>query len=373
MTRTFRHKIDPPHSSPVAGPDVQLTVQEIEDAGVLEILQTPGVAFGSWAVLDALLQPGISFVFREPLGQAREVKVALSGLFGRFVARAYLQRYFGLSIFAHLGRQTITLDGRRQIKIVKRVPRGDLPDWVVCSPSLSDLTVVEAKGCHHPSNPARVLDRAWSQAERIDIEAGGHRVPLKRLAIVTRWGVATNGPRETLLSVRDPIDEGDPIEPDDKDMVFAGLFRHHVANIISPLGHVELAGLLRDLARAGDERSERKMDLPAHGLPSAAPVEDVSQRPDGPQIDDLIGGFVTRAGPLTDADVSRVDRETLARLDLRPVFVGVERELVRAAIEGDPASIRKALSDRPAAKGAARSDRAGCWIIPFRDGAGIYS
>ena len=32
------------------------------------------------------------------LGQAREVKVALSGLFGRFVARAYLERYFSLSL-----------------------------------------------------------------------------------------------------------------------------------------------------------------------------------------------------------------------------------------------------------------------------------
>lgn len=39
----------------------------------------------------ALLTPtgtGTPFIFWEPLGQAREVNVALSGLFGRFVARA---------------------------------------------------------------------------------------------------------------------------------------------------------------------------------------------------------------------------------------------------------------------------------------------
>jgi hypothetical protein len=42
------------------------------------------------------------------------VKAALSGLFGRFVARAYLERYFNLSIFAHLGSKTIDLDGRRR-------------------------------------------------------------------------------------------------------------------------------------------------------------------------------------------------------------------------------------------------------------------
>ena len=165
MTRTFPLEFRPPQDSPVAGPDVQLTVQEIEDAGLREVLQTPGAAFGSWAFLETLLQPGTPFVFREPLGQAREVKVALSGLFGRFVARAYLQRYFDLSVFAHLGRQPIVLDGERQIKIVGRA-RGDLPDWVACTHSLSNLTVAEAKGCHDPSGPARALDRAWKQAER---------------------------------------------------------------------------------------------------------------------------------------------------------------------------------------------------------------
>ena len=91
MTRAFRHTFEPAHQNPISGQDVRLTIREIEDAGLLEVVQTPGAAFGSWAVLESLLQPGSRFVFREPLGQAREVKVALSGLFGRFVARAYLQ------------------------------------------------------------------------------------------------------------------------------------------------------------------------------------------------------------------------------------------------------------------------------------------
>jgi len=48
--------------------------------------------------LDALLAAtgtGTPFIFRDPLGHAPEVKVALSGLLGRFVARAYLERYMG--------------------------------------------------------------------------------------------------------------------------------------------------------------------------------------------------------------------------------------------------------------------------------------
>ena len=99
MTRTFHHTFEPREKSPILGPEVELTIREIEDAGLREVLQAPGVPFGSWAVLGGLLEPGVPFVFREPLGHSREVKVALSGLFGGFVARAYLERYFGLSVF----------------------------------------------------------------------------------------------------------------------------------------------------------------------------------------------------------------------------------------------------------------------------------
>jgi hypothetical protein len=104
LTRTFLHSFDPPAASPVAGPTVDLDVPDIEDAGIREVLQTPGTAYGAWSILDTLQTPsgtGTPFIFKEPLRQAREVKVALSGLFGRFVARAYLERHFNLSIFAH--------------------------------------------------------------------------------------------------------------------------------------------------------------------------------------------------------------------------------------------------------------------------------
>ena len=78
--------------------------------------QTPGAAFGSWTILEALLEPtgdGTPFVFRRPLGEAREVKVALSGLFGRFVARAYLERYLAIFHFTTWDNCNVVLDGPR--------------------------------------------------------------------------------------------------------------------------------------------------------------------------------------------------------------------------------------------------------------------
>lgn len=123
-------------------------------------MQTPGTAYGAWSILDTLLTltgAETPFIFREPLGQAREVKVALSGLFGRFVARAYLERYFNLSIFTHLRSRIIDLDRRRKIKVM-RLSRGDLPDWIACASDLSSLTIAEAKGCHDVGGPAKALD-----------------------------------------------------------------------------------------------------------------------------------------------------------------------------------------------------------------------
>lgn len=364
MTRTFIYSFTPPSLDPSPGATVALDVSDIEDAGIREVLQTPGAAYGAWSILDALLAPtgpGTSFLFRQQLGQAREVKVALSGLFGRFVARAYLERYFDLSIFAHLGNQVIDLDRRKQAKI-KRLARGDLPDWIACRSDLTSLTVAEAKGCHDPGGPAKALARAWTQASRIDVTVKGRRATVKRIAVATRWGVVNSNPADANLSVRDPIDEGDPLEPQDKDAPFIGLLRLHVANMIEPLGHAELAQALRTLTRQTFPGPLRDTATRARAILDSAAIGQMEKTHD---IGSLVGGIVTRAGPITDAIASTVDQDALARLNLRPVFVGVERDLIRAAIDGEADTIRGRLAEKASPDEVARPDRAGGWIIPL--------
>jgi hypothetical protein len=364
MTRTFIYNFTPSSLDPSPGATIALDVSDIEDAGIREVLQTPGAAYGAWSILDALLTPtgaGTSFLFRQPLGQAREVKVALSGLFGRFVARAYLERYFDLSIFAHLGNHMIDLDRRKQVRI-KRLARGDLPDWIACKSDLTSLTIAEAKGCHDPGGPAKALARAWTQAGRIDVTVKGRKVTVKRIAVASRWGVANSNPADAYLSVRDPVDEGDPIDPQDKDATFIGLLRLHVANMIEPLGHAELAQALRTLTRQTLPGPLRDTATHARAILDNAPIGQVEKAHD---IDGLVGGIVTRAGPITDAVASTVDQEALARLNLRPVFVGVDRDLIRAAIDGEAETIRGRLAEKVSPDEFARPDRAGGWIIPL--------
>lgn len=208
-TKTFQHSFYSSNRDPEPRGEVELSVEAIEEAGVREVLQTPGAVLGSWSLLDALLAKCDEFRFREPLGQAREVKVALSGLFGRFVARAYLERYFGLHYFAHLGGEEIELGGRLRVRVVRRSGQeGDLPDWVACAEDLSKLTVAEAKGSHARAGPGSAIAQARKQVARVNVYGGHGRMAVKRIAVATRWGMLKDGPAESWIKVHDPGGRG---------------------------------------------------------------------------------------------------------------------------------------------------------------------
>jgi hypothetical protein len=369
LGRTFFHQFEPTRDSPVQGTTVDLEVQEVENAGIKEVLQTPGAGLGTWSLFDRLLAPtgeDSPFIFREPLGQAREVKVALSGLFGRFIARAYLERYMGASIFSHLGQSPLILDGRYRIEVVRR-ESGDLPDWIACPASFSQVIVAEAKGCHDYAGPGAALGRAWKQVHRVDILVQGRKATVKRIAVATRWGSSNGGSSDAFLSVRDPVDEGEPMTPDQSDSMYLGLLRTHVANLIAPLGHEVLASNLRALREAPSLLSRDAARTQAlHDLDATA-ARDVVSPHGAVSIDALVGGVVTRAGPVSTTDLSTEDQLTLSRLDLRPVFVGVERNIVRAAISDDASEARRLTMGTTRKDDVARADAAGDWIVPLGD------
>jgi len=363
LQRTFHHSFVPASANPVGGTLVSLTVSEIEDAGVREVLQTPGAALASWALFDKLLEPtgaGTPFVFREPLGQAREVKVALSGLFGRFVARAYLERYFGLDIFAHLGQRNILLDGTRDIVVERRL-RGDLPDWVACSSSLANVTVAEAKGCHDRPGPAKALARAWAQTGRVRITCRALPVTVKRVAIATRWGSARGGSADPMISVQDPEEPGEAISPEDQRALLVGLLRRHIASLLQSLGHGELSEALVSLVSG--RQNVQPLTIAARQALDKAVISDAKVGdPDG-SVDELVGGVVSRQGLIANERLSGNDEEVLARLNLRPLFVGIERKLVRAAIDGEAESIRDATNQPRGQREGARYGGAGGWVV----------
>ncbi len=371
MIRTFRHFFDPALSNPIKGKTVDLTVDEIEDAGIREVLQTPGAALGTWAIFDGLLEPsgdGSPFVFKEPLGQAREVKVALSGLFGRFVARAYLKRYLGLSIFAHLGQREILLDGKLRVRVRRKSKggKGDLPDWVACDAALGKLTVAEAKGCNDESGPQQALERGWKQANRVDILVKSRKAPLKRVAIATRWGVANGGADTPIISVRDPEEEGNMSDAE-REATAVGVARLHAANLLKALGYAELASALNQLVRAREDEATNAGAAAQQVLNGTHLYQISGDQPVAPS-DGLVGNWVTRAGPVPRPELlTPADQRSLQRLEFRPVFVGLERRFVAALIAGNPTAIRQTASRARHPAGTVRTDGAGGWIVRVDD------
>ena len=310
----FDHRFDPPSSAP-AGSSVDLSTREIEDAGLFEVLQTPGAALGTWSLFNALIDTTTSdFRFHEPLGKSREVKTTLSGLFGRFVARAYANKYLNYRFFSCIHSPPMPL--AFGLGLVERIESGDLPDWAVWGPS-SGLGIVEAKGSHDWPGPAKSLGRAYEQAGRVTITLSAQVATFKRYAIATRWGFMTNGPERPMLWVKDPDEAGDALSKGELHRLGFGVARRHYASLLKPLGHPDLAEALLSLARAKTERDFIAAQGTARAALAAAPSRNLTSS-SGPEPQDaLIGGFVTRAGPLAVGELTPAEREALHRLGSR--------------------------------------------------------
>lgn len=363
---TFDHRFEDALGN-ITSSTVNLSVREVENAGLFEILQAPGAALGNWRILDALLDGSVStFSFLEPLGHAREVKTAVSGLFGRFVARAYATRYLGLTKFDHVRKPPMRLSGVFRGSL-KRVPgtKGDLPDWVAWGPA-SGMAIIEAKGCHDVKSPEAALGRAFTQARRAEIRIGKRLVPFKRYAIATRWGFTNPTATQPMLWVKDPQEDGE-LSKAEADGFEVGMLRRHAASLLAPLGHGELAKLMLELAQAPHPRRVPELQAQARRALAAVPTVRAVRSGRSPE-DALIGGYVSRAGPLEPQMMDNFVSDLLSILGLQPAFVGIERGMLKRAIEGIPRD--------EAAQGDFREDDSaltqgtdgdGSWIIRLGD------
>jgi hypothetical protein len=211
------------------------------------------------------------------------------------------------------------------------------------------------------------LTRAWKQANRVDILVKNRKAPLKRVAIATRWGSADGGAAAPILSVRDPQEEGD-MSRSEKEATLIGVARLHAANLLKALGHVQLASTLGQLALAGEDALNDATSTAQAAFDDSRLHHLADHHPIAPP-DALLGNWVTRAGPIDRPDLlSAADQEALRRLELRPVFVGLERRFVTALIAGNLVEMRTVTSGGRQATGAIRMDGVGSWTIHVGDG-----
>lgn len=224
-----------------------LSTTDIAEAATLEIIQLSLSASPFDLLLEHLLTPGISaFEWVAQLGHIRETKTALSGLFGRFIARAYLTQLWGYEYFDPLHLNITPLSAAPHSAAIK-VAEGDLPDWLIAtSPSSRLIAIAEGKGSHDTSGPWKILEAAKQQARRVDIFNGIHRkFRTKRFAVVTRWAVSGNPKlNEPWLVVDDP-DEGE-VTPSPEELAYLrrGIALGHYAALCRGLGLPQTAKAL---------------------------------------------------------------------------------------------------------------------------------
>src|ERR1700710_2085261 len=170
--RKFHHSFYPSTDPLSSMSVVELTTLQIADAALLEIIQ---IAVGSLPFqqhLEQLLVQGDPwFRWIGQLGQIRETKTALSGLYGRFVARAYLTRHCGYHYFQSLNSQMTPVTFGSGL-VARKNKAGDAPDWIIGTLTGNQIAIAEAKGSHNTAGASHALKAAIAQVNRVSVYAG---------------------------------------------------------------------------------------------------------------------------------------------------------------------------------------------------------
>lgn len=228
------------------GMALPLTTLDIAEAAMREIVQLELSASPFDIFMTGLLDPATDwFTWVAQLGQIRETRTALSGLFGRFVARAYLTRYEDFQHFEPIRGDLNALSAWPGLTL-KRNGVGDLPDWIVShGVGTGSIAVAEAKGSHNSAGPRPALDQARKQAKRVNVMAAAIALDVKRFGIATRWAVAGD-PKLSLphLWVDDPADGERAATPEEEQALQRSVGLGHFAALARGMGFPRTAGMI---------------------------------------------------------------------------------------------------------------------------------
>ena len=123
------------------------------------------------------------------LAEGAEMRRAYSALYGRFFGRAFLASRFGFRDFIPLQSDRTPV---KNVAEVRRVKRGDVPDWIAWNPGSRSYVLAEAKGRlggtlrGYLSQTPACIRSGKAQFQRVEVRDAHHR----RVA-TTNW-VAAN-------------------------------------------------------------------------------------------------------------------------------------------------------------------------------------
>jgi hypothetical protein len=304
-------------------------------SALAEIVQTAPGSNPLPLLFDELLSPGTTRLIWKGSGPGRgiEIKRAFSGLFGRFFARAYLERYHGFTWFSPISGAPYNVS--RRLRVVHQPGTVfDMPDWVMAGPGV--LAIGEAKGSHAKGRapppglpgPLRTANQQITSVWVQKRNSAGMWVnrQVKGWGVMSRWGLELPS-RSAYHCVLDPETEGDPLEGDDLEESIQDVARSHVAYLLQGMGRPDLVD-----GSASPDISP---------LQVTATIDSLGER-------SFIGGIVTSFGFLPmSVDQARAVQATLPER-LRPTvrFLGLEMEIVEQYRSGSSIKAQSLRIDR---------------------------
>lgn len=283
--RTIRYIVNPATACPpvLRGawgrpvPTCQLDMSDVALCAMGEVLETAPAANPFLGVFEELLVPGEPKLIWQGDGPGRgvEMRRAFSGMFGRFFARAYLERYHGFTWFAPISGDPTYFSSRLRVTRSSSA-RIDLPDWLCAGPG--KLAIGEAKGSHQKNNLSKgtrpgPIKTAEAQINGVRVQkakiskSGALRWvnrSVKGWAVMSRWGVEIPA-REPFLFVLDPETAGEPLSEEETAEVVQDIARVHVRLTLEGLGYTDLLRDPNDDTSVRPSRQPRAVTLHLEG------------------------------------------------------------------------------------------------------------
>ena len=174
------------------------------------------------------------------LAASAEMRRAYSALYGRFFGRAFLASRFGFTDFIPLQSKRTCVGNLVE---VRRVTRGDVPDWIAWDPHSRSYVLAEAKGrlggneWDFLSRTPACISAGKAQFERVEVRDMGHRsIGTRNWVAANRWCTDRRGRRPICL-LWDPDGEGERLPEEEIPRHAAAVRRQRVGDITSALGH----------------------------------------------------------------------------------------------------------------------------------------
>ncbi len=174
------------------------------------------------------------------LVESAEMRRAYSALYGRFFGRAFLASRLGIRDFVPLHTYRTRVGNLVE---VRRVKRGDVPDWIAWDPHARSYVLAEANGRlggtvrEFLSGTPACINSGKAQFERVEVrDARRRRIATTNWVAANLWCTDRRGGRPVCL-LWDPDGEGEQLLEEEVLRHAAAVRRQRVGSIAAGLGH----------------------------------------------------------------------------------------------------------------------------------------